>query len=156
MVSNMAGVLHVGFRGELPADPEYEHPPGVSLARILETRFRSRFNSVDEFDNWRDCGWSLRVHFGDKTFEVYFALYYPEKNQWLLAILPLGQPGIIGRLFGRKPFRYRAELEAIVTEVNSVLTEISSVSDIRWRFGGPPWTLSNAPCFEDLIWPDDL
>lgn len=148
----MSNVPHVSFRGTLPSDAEFEHPPGAFLARTLESRFRSLPGSVQPFDNWRDCGWFVVLQLNQKSFEVYFALFQPAHNEWLLAIAPLGQPGFLKRLFGQKPFECAAELKSIAKEIHSLLVATHGISDIRWFFGGPPGKVPSTESPEQLPW----
>jgi len=135
----MSTVPHSSFVASFPKDAEFDHPAGAIFARELESGLRARAFSVEEFDNWRDCGWVVYVTVGEKQFEVYFA-EYGEENQpgWLLAVAPLNQPGVLGRLFGRKVPTIAAELQSISVAVHEILSGHPAVSEIRWFVGGPP------------------
>ena len=148
----MSNTPHVSFEGTLAPDAEFVHPPGASLARAVESCLRTRFSSVQSFDNWRDCGWIVVLQVGAKSFEVYFAQLRPESSQWLLAVASLGQPGIFGRILGRKPFECAEELKSIAHELHLLLTETPGLSEIQWFFGGPPGAVPTVATPEQLSW----
>jgi hypothetical protein len=131
-------IPHASFSGSPPPDAEFNHPPGMSLARLLHSHLRKHFEAVSEPRTWRDIGWSVSLQVNGKEFEVYFAPFPSSIGQWLLAVSPVGQPGLLARVFGRKPITCSTELRAIATQVHSTLGEISVLSAIRWFFGGPP------------------
>jgi hypothetical protein len=135
----MTAVPHSSFVASFPMDAEFDHPAGAIFARELASGLRARAFSVEEFDNWRDCGWVVYVTVGEKRFEVYFA-EYGEENQsgWLLAVAPLNQPGALARLFGRKALTVAAELRSISCAIHEILSAHPTVSKIRWFLGGPP------------------
>jgi hypothetical protein len=145
-------VPHVSFKGELAPDAEFEHPPGASLGRALEARLRQRFGSTQTMDNWRDSGWVVNLAVNDKPIEVYFALFDPESSQWLLAVAPLGQPGLLSRAFGRKPRDFTVELQSICAEVHNLLISTPAVADIQWFFGGPPGSIPSVANPDQLSW----
>ena len=149
----MTVVPHAQFKGALAVDAEFEHPPGATLARALEWALRARFVSVQPFNNWRDCGWAVNVHVNQKAFEVYFAKFTPEAPEWLLAAAPLGSPGFIGRLLGRKPIECMSELRAITSEVHKLLLATQGLSEVRWFLGGPPEAVPKVARPEELSWP---
>ncbi|WP_129647622.1 hypothetical protein [Peristeroidobacter agariperforans] len=135
----MTAVPHSSFLASFPKDLEFDHPAGASFARELESKLRSRSFSVEEFDNWRDCGWVVHVQVREKLFEVYFAEYGEESQQgWLLAVAPLNQPGALARLFGHKAIPVEAELQSLAVAVHEILSAHPAVTNIRWFLGGPP------------------
>lgn len=148
----MERVPHVSFKGQITPDSEFEHPPGASLGRALEARLRQHFASVEAMENWRDSGWVVNLSVNEKPVEVYFALYDPEEVSWLLAVAPVGQPGLLARAFGRKPRDFRAELQSICTEVHGLLTSIPNLTDVQWFFGGPPGAVPSVAKPEKLSW----
>ena len=148
----MERVPHVSFKGQLQPDSEFEHPPGASLGRALEARLRQHFGSVEAMDNWRDSGWVVNLSVNDKPIEVYFALFNPEELTWLLAVTPLGQPGLLARAFGRKPRDCGAELQSICTEVHRLLASTPNVTNVTWFFGGPPGAVPSVAKPEQLSW----
>ena len=129
-------VPHASFIANFSQDAEFSHPPGASFARLLEHRLRS-VATVAGFENWRDCGWSVNAAVGEKRFEVYFAPF-EANNRWLLVAAPLGQPGICGRLLGRKPVPVEQDLRVLCDTIHALLISTAGVSDVRWMFGGPP------------------
>jgi len=149
----MTAVPHAQFTAALAPDAEFDHPPGAVLARALESALRARFVSVHAFENWRDCGWVLVVQVNQKSFEVYFAKFSPESTEWLLAVAPVGSPGLIGRLLGRKPIECTSELKAIAGEVHTLLLAMQGLSGVRWFLGGPPEAVPTVANPEQLPWP---
>jgi hypothetical protein len=77
------------FQASFPVDPEYGHPEGCYLARKIESRLRSVFPEVHEFDNWRDCGWSVSCMVESTLFWICFARYV-KHEEWQLFVEPLG------------------------------------------------------------------
>lgn len=147
----MTAVPHSHFVASFPKDAEFDHPAGASFARELESGLRARSFDVEEFENWRDCGWVVYVTVGKKLFEVYFA-EYGEKNQpgWLLAVAPLNQPGALARLFGRKVPTVAAELQSIGVAIHEILSAHPAVSKIRWFLGGPLETVRSYASPDEL------
>ncbi len=148
----MERIPHVSFKGELAPDSEFDHPLGASLGRALEARLRQRFGSVQTMDNWRDSGWVVTLVLNDKPVEVYFGVFNPEEVMWLLAVTPLGQPGLLSRAFGRKPRDFNAELQSICAEVHALLASTPNLTDINWFFGGPPGAVPSVAKPDQLSW----
>ena len=151
----MAAVPQSTFVALFPRDAEFDHPAGASFARELENGLRTRSFSVDEFDNWRDCGWVVHVSVGEKTFEVYFAEYGEENHPgWLLAVAPLNQPGPVARLFGRKVPSVAAELHSISAAIHEILSVHPAISKIQWFSGGPPGKVPSYASPHELVFSD--
>jgi len=146
----MVAIPHACFVATFPADGEFSHPPGASFARNLETTLREVADSVDPFDNWRDCGWALTASMNDRRFEIYFAPF--DGSRWLLAIVPDGQPGLFGKLLGRKPIDVSGELRCLAESVHRLLSASPSVSALFWQFGGPPNDSLGVPSPDKLSW----
>ena len=110
---------HVSFRANVPPDAEYEDLPGHSLAREIEARYRAEGFEIEDLDCWRGAGWFINCSVSGKRFETYFLACRDEglPRDWILAIAPLGQPGFIARLFGRKPTPYVRELRRLAEMV---------------------------------------
>lgn len=147
----MTPTPHASFQGTLPTDAEFDQPPGASLARSFEARLRDKFGSVSAFDNWRDCGWLVALDVGGKPFEVYFAPF-DDNDRWLLAVAASRQPGMVARLFGRKPVECTEELKSIAREVHAVLQATAGVSGVAWFFGGPPGAVPTVAIPDELSW----
>jgi hypothetical protein len=147
----MSRIPHATFHAELAPDPEWAHPRGASLARVLEGALRSQFQSVGPFDDWRDLGWTVKLELNGKSFEVYFGQFRTE-GSWLLAVAPVGQPHLFGRLLGRKAFPCADELKAIASVVHQSLHSLGSVSDLLWMMGGPPGKVPSVETPQQLAW----
>jgi len=143
-------VPHASFVAAFPADAEFPDPPGVFLARSLES-YLQHLGKVEDFDNWRDCGWVIGLGIGEKQFEIYFAPF-EGANHWLLAVAPVAQPGILGKLLGRKPLPIEAELKVISEKIHALLTATSHVSGVRWMLGGPPGKVPHVSDPAQLEW----
>jgi hypothetical protein len=122
---------------------------GARFASQLEAALKARFN-VGPVDNWRDIGWRVEITGGEKRIEVYFAQFGTE-GSWLLGVAPLGQPGFLARLLGRKPVPHETELKAISEEIHALLIKCSA-SNVLWMFGGPPGKVPTVQRPDQLEW----
>jgi hypothetical protein len=148
----MVAVPHACFSATFPGDEEFSHPPGAFLARKLEVCLRGVADTVGPFDKWRGRGWVVGASMNSHRFEVYFAPF--DGNQWLLAISPVGQPGLFGRLLGRNDIDVSAELGRFADSMRHLLSESLSVSGLFRQFGGPPNLKLGVPSPEGLQWID--
>lgn len=143
------------FDASFPIDDENWHPPGCYLARILRNRLARVASSVQEFENWRDCGWSLGCEINGQRFEVFFSAInaYPNPTQWMIGISPIGHPGALRRLFGAKALPYIRECRQLTQEIQRLLESDPSVSNIRWAMNSYP-SKSSIRDPAGLVWPD--
>lgn len=136
---------NVAFTGDAEPDAEFDRPPGVSIARLLTKDLKSAGWEVSEFDNWRDCGWSLDCTRGNAQLRVVLA--ETGESAWMLQIAPLRMPGLVERLFGfgRRPSATASDILALAQAVHGILTQQSRFSDWKWRWDGPPSAKHSTP-----------
>jgi hypothetical protein len=75
--------------------------PDAALARFLLDAVRRSGWSSDDFDNWRDVGWSLRCKRASSDLEIAFSSF--RAGEWILQVAPQNVPGVLGGLLGRQP-----------------------------------------------------
>lgn len=141
------------FQASFPIDSEYDRPEGCYLARTIEQHLRTVLPVVEEFDNWRDCGWCIPCTVEECQVWVCFARYL-EGEAWQLFIEPLGLPGFIGRLFGKRPPPHTAAIHRLAIEVDRILKNEPAVSEVGWAISADPrrcWV----PSPTTLSWPFD-
>ena len=123
-------------------DEHGEHPPGLAVARHLQSRLGDYGWRVTEPDNWRDCGWSLKCSRERSLLEVTLAVAGGTRptvaSAWMLQIAPMHQPGILGRALGKPPSASPADCYALATAVHEVLSSNARFSGLRWRWDNPP------------------
>lgn len=124
------------FVGASPPDDEYEDPPGVGIARLIERSLRERGYSPDEIDNWRDCGWSVQLAIGDGRFEIALAAT-TEPDLWMLQIASTNEPGLVARLFGKRATDRSGDVYEVAVAVHEALRSHGYI-DLRWRLDGYP------------------
>lgn len=145
---------HAAFAAAFPTDGEFDHPPGCYLVRQLHEGLLPLAARVDEFDNWRDVGWVVTCLWQDAGFEVYFAPHGESAPPgWILGIAPLGQPGVIRRLFGAKPVPYIDDSRELTAAVHALLEADPHVSRIRWAMNDDPRN-GELEHPNGLIWPE--
>lgn len=122
--------------GTAPGDPEHAHPAGASIARTLSSTIAAAGWRVSEFDNWRDCGWSLDCRRGAAELQVVLSEIAP--SEWLFQVAPLHAPGFIGRLRGRGPSAGRDDALDLARVVHAALAAESYLSRPRWAWDRLP------------------
>jgi hypothetical protein len=123
------------FTGSAPADPEFDHPVGAGLARVLAGAIAAEGWRVDEIDNWRDSGWSVRCR--RSTADVDAVLAAVDSNEWFLQIAPHCDPGFLGRLFGKTASADPADVLALSRLIHAALVS-RGFRGLRWRWNGYP------------------
>lgn len=123
------------FRGPVKPDAEHEHPAGLPLVRALRTELNTRNWITGEFDNWRDCGWSLPCRRSGGELQLVVASTGPA-DEWMLQIAPARAPGLLGRALGREPSASSEHCYELATDVHSVLSGL--FASVRWRRDGFP------------------
>ena len=136
--------LNATFAGSATPDPEFDHPEGASIAKLLSLALRSDGWTVCDFENWRDVGWSLACSKGVARLECAIAQFGPKA--WMLQVAPASIPGLLGRLFGRQPTASQRDVLELSRNAHRALAE--SFHQFRWRWDGPPTETSS-------IEPDD-
>jgi len=82
--------LNATFAGDAPTDPEFEHPKGASIARLVREAVGPEGWVADELDNWRDVGWSFICSRGQAKLE--FVISLMRQNDWIVQVAPLAVP----------------------------------------------------------------
>ncbi len=131
------------FVGESPADPEYDHPPGAAIARMIECSFRDRGYSTNAVDNWRDCGWSFDCAINNCQFEICLA-QTSEPKLWMLQNASTNEPGCIAWLFGKRSADFSDAIHKIACEVHETL-QINGHTSLRWCIDGYPDYIKSTP-----------
>lgn len=147
----MHPVPHATFEAKLEPIPNGTHPPGEALAVKLEDGLREHFSAVAARENWRDCGWSIEVQCDDLRMQVYFAPYSSESD-WLLAVAPSNQPGLLARMLGRKALPTASALQQVSAIVHAVLANVPQVQKVNWMLGGPPEKVPHVANPMELAW----
>lgn len=123
------------FLGSVDPDAEFEHPAGLPIVRALRAKLSTRDWITGEFENWRDCGWSLpcRRDAGELLLVV---APTGSPKEWMLQIAPARVPGLLGRALGRGPSATSVHCHELATDVHAVLSE--RFVRLRWRRDGFP------------------
>lgn len=139
------------FQASFPSDSELFGPEGSYLALKIEKHLRTAFPVVEAFDNWRDCGWCIPCGIGGLRLWVRFARYLPG-DAWQLFVEPVGLPGILGKLLGRRSPPHVAAVRQLALEVDRVLQNESRISVVAWALD-PRRDAVPDPAF--LPWPEE-
>jgi len=123
------------FHGSVTPDAEYEHPAGLPIVRALGAELNARSWITGEFDNWRDCGWSIPCGRDGGEMQLVVAPA-SSADEWTLQIAPVRVPGPLGRALGRVPSASAVHCYELATEVHSVLSR--QFARLRWRWDGSP------------------
>lgn len=139
------------FEAEFPPDSEFDRPEGCYLARRLVAQLHSIAPEVGPFDNWRDCGWFIPCKLNGTSLWVFFARYSKQPH-WELVVEPLGQPGPLARLLGRRPSPYIDSLKTLSVAVDRALKQELRVTNVRWALNSRP-KLEDPTSSDLLTWP---
>jgi hypothetical protein len=124
------------FSTVFPIRRDDDGPPGEELVTELHNELLQRNLTVEEPDNWRDCGWSVICREGDSTLEI--ILGQTPDECWLLQIVPFYLPGFLGRLLDRKPSARPEAVHRLALVVHEVLSTKLRMTKSRWRWDGFP------------------
>jgi len=128
--------LNIAFAGIAVADEEFPHPPGLSIIRTLVGELQKEAWSVSDFENWRDCGWSLECKHQEMTLLI--TLAQTEEQRWMVQVSPLRVPGLLGRVFGGKPSATPHDVLSLARAIHALLLRQSAFSRLRWCWDGYP------------------
>jgi hypothetical protein len=131
----MMSTQDVRFVGPVAEDPEYDHPPGMSLARRLHTELATRRWTVGEIDNWRDAGWEIPCDRDGARLVVVIATTMVD-GEWYGQISPADMPGLIRRAFGRRDSATAADVYALAVDIEQLLVGFG-FTRLRWASGYP-------------------
>lgn len=128
---------NVLFRHDLPIERDEEgQPGGLPIAEQLRKELKSAGWDVDEPDNWRDCGWSLRCRRAGAVLEI--AMSGVEGGAWMLQVAMDDRPGFIRRAFGAKDSAGPDEILALARAVHDIFSADSRYADLRWQWDDMP------------------
>lgn len=139
----MPNSLNLRFTATVPNDAEFDHPAGAALIRQLSAELAAAGMSTDEWDNWRDCGWSVDCRRGSSELEVVVSQI--EEGEWMLQVCPRRLPGLIGRLFGSKPSASATEVYDLALAVHRALAAIGYLGRPQWCWDGFPDENNSTP-----------
>ena len=115
----------------MPIDPEFDHPPGAALARILVEELGTSGWSTGEIENWRDCGWSLECRRARAELQVTLSLI--QDSQWMLQISPMRRPGLLGSFLGRVASASNNDVYDLSVAVHAALGRLHYLGSPMWR-----------------------
>jgi hypothetical protein len=127
---------NVLFRGTPPPDEEFEHPPGCYMIRALHKALTEPSWTPSQFDNWRDCGWSIECIQEGRSIRI--AIAQVRDSMWMLQIAPSVVPGLLGRLFKKQASAAPEQCLDVAKRVHNILSSYKLFSDFRWRWDGYP------------------
>jgi hypothetical protein len=128
--------LNGSFAGAAPADPEFEHPAGLPIARLLREAARTQGWEAGQPDSWRDTGWFFACGHGAARLEV--VITASGQDQWMLQVAPASVPGVLGRLLGSQPSAAPLDVRALSTLIHRALADAANYRGFRWQWDGPP------------------
>jgi len=131
------------FKGDAPPDKEFETPAGASIIRMLEIGLKEKGWAVSEFDNWRDCGWSVSCIQGAEELEVILS-QIEEKLQ----ATPIQTPNFFTRLFRKTPSTKPDQVLLLAKDIHDILSLDEKYTDFNWRDCG--WSVSCIQGAEEL------
>ena len=132
----MAISQNLRFKAGIPNDAEYVRPSGAALIRRLATKLRIAGWDVDEFDNWRDTGWSIVCRRESALLDLVVAS--TQDDEWLLQIAPFSKPGLIGRLLGRRPSASASDVHRLALAVHQTLAAAQWLQNPLWQWDNYP------------------
>lgn len=124
------------FSGLVSLDDEFDHPAGATIARLLQAGLCDTEWTVSDFDNWRDCGWSLDCWRDNTRIQIAFSQI--EEGEWILQVAPASNPGFLGKLFGGSVSAQPSDTTEVAKAVHSILQASDSFSDFMWTWDGFP------------------
>lgn len=128
--------LNLRFAGDVGADDEWPHPPGAAIARLFQAALAAREWTTEDFDNWRDVGWSVRCSRGTAVLEV--AIAGLESGEWMLQVTPASTPGLLGRWMGKRASAPASDWLGLAVAIHAVLSEHPPYTGFRWCWDGMP------------------
>ena len=132
------------FSGEAAPDAEFDHPPGASIARLLQVALAKRGWEVFDINNWRDGGWSITCHLTSSRLELVIAKM-AVGEEWFLQITPTYAPGLVGWLLKKQASASPDAIQALAQDAFLVLSATGRFQEFMWCWDGPPEPGSSTP-----------
>jgi hypothetical protein len=132
------------FVGEAAPDAEFEHPPGASIARLLQDALAKRGWQVSDIDIWRDSGWSITCSRPASKLELVIA-QMAVGEEWLLQIAPSYVPGLFGWLFGKPASALPDDIQAVAKDAFTALSDCGRFGRFTWCWDGFPDETNSTP-----------
>jgi len=127
---------NVLFKGLPPVDQEFEHPPGCYIVRVLRKELADSGWAPGDFDNWRDCGWSIECTQGSSSLQI--AVTQVEDGAWMLQVSPTVVPGFLARLLKKQPSAKPQQCLSLAKIVHRILSSDGLFSGFQWCWDGYP------------------
>lgn len=127
---------NVIFEAAIPEDQEIKHPAGAWLARQLRDDLAGMSWETHDFDNWRDCGWSICCSKGG-MLNICFA-QHSNQNEWFLQVSPFRIPGFVGKLLGKQPSATEEQITCLARDINTLLKGKYHFKIVGWKADGAP------------------
>lgn len=127
---------NVRFSGFATPDDEFDHPAGASIARLLYAGLQDTKWTVSEFDNWRDCGWSLDC--SDGSTRLFIAFSQMEAGEWMLQVAPKYNTGFLGKLLGGSVSAQPSETTELAKLIHTILQGSELFRNYMWTWDGFP------------------
>ena len=124
------------FTATVQEDSEHNHPPGAALMRRLALELTAAGWSTEEFDNWRDCGWSVVCRRDLSKLQVVVSEI--KNGQWMLQVSPQRRLGFVGSLFGSKASATASDVHELALAVHRALSALRYLGSPHWRWDGFP------------------
>ena len=140
---------HVCFKVELPLRGSTDD----EVPRLLERHLHTRFDSARVIKTGFLAPLAVELRAGTKTFSAVLGRSKYEDGEWVLIVGPLKSPGLLDRLFGRKPVSEVPELILTCREIHQMLTAISGITAVRWYFVGRNTQSAAVATADELPWP---
>src|SRR5262245_5226975 len=140
----MAISQNARFSGDAPPDAEFEHPPGSSIAKLLQIALANRGWEVSDIDNWRDGGWSITCCRPASRLELVIGEMVAGM-EWFLQIAPSYVPGLFGWLFSRPASAPPDAILALAQDAFAALSDSGRFERFMWCWDGPPDEANSTP-----------
>lgn len=126
---------NVRFKGSCEEDTEYDHPRGASIARLLQKELQGSGWEAQDFENWRDQGWSILCENSGSSLIVCFSCI--GEDEWMLQVAPEYTPGLFGKMFGKEATSTNETCLNLSRVIHKVLIN-SGFSIQGWCWDGYP------------------
>jgi len=124
------------FCGADEPDPEFDHPAGVSIARLLSSKLPTHGWGVSDPDCWRDAGWFLVCSRDDQSLDV-VVVPHADSDRWIMQIAATRFPVFILRWLGAVPSADANAIFQLACDAHSILSS-SGFTEFNWLWDGLP------------------